>query len=60
VTTARRVTAGTPEPHAGQPARIAVNVDWGRYRLEVSGADNDLSSVTFNAGWYAGDQIDSP
>lgn len=60
VTTARRVTGGTAEAQAGTPARISVNVDWGRYRLEVTGADNALSSVTFNAGWYAGDQIDSP
>jgi uncharacterized protein YfaS (alpha-2-macroglobulin family) len=60
VTTARRVTGGTADGQAGQPARIAVNVDWGRYRLEVTGTDNALSSVTFNAGWYAGDQIDSP
>lgn len=62
VTTARRVTGGTATAEAGAPARISVQSDWGRYRLEVTTgeAGGPQSSVTFNAGWYAGDAIDSP
>jgi uncharacterized protein YfaS (alpha-2-macroglobulin family) len=31
---------------------IAETVDWGRYRLDVTGADGAESSVLFDAGWY--------
>jgi uncharacterized protein YfaS (alpha-2-macroglobulin family) len=27
-------------------------VDWGRYRLDVTGADGAETSVLFDAGWY--------
>jgi hypothetical protein len=62
ITTARRVTGGTSDAASGSSARISANVDWGRYRIEVSSTDGatGMSSVTFNAGWYAGDQMDSP
>jgi uncharacterized protein YfaS (alpha-2-macroglobulin family) len=28
------------------------NVDWGRYRLDLTGADGAETSVLFDAGWY--------
>jgi uncharacterized protein YfaS (alpha-2-macroglobulin family) len=61
-TTTRRITGGKVESEGGQPARIAVQADWGRYRLEVTTLEpgGPLSSVTFNAGWYASDNVDSP
>ncbi|MEM5492432.1 alpha-2-macroglobulin family protein [Hoeflea sp. AS16] len=34
------------------PASISANVDWGRYRLDVTGADGIETSVLFDAGWY--------
>ena len=39
VTHTRRVAAGTVDAAAEAPAKIEANVDWGRYRLEVSDAD---------------------
>ncbi|MGD9740293.1 MAG: MG2 domain-containing protein [Bauldia sp.] len=57
VTTTQRIDAGTIDIGTGAPARIAVPVDWGRYRLEVtSTGDNPTSSsVEFWAGWYVAD-----
>lgn len=31
---------------------VGANVEWGRYRLDVIGADGAESSVLFDAGWY--------
>ncbi|MDZ7600691.1 MAG: alpha-2-macroglobulin family protein [Hoeflea sp.] len=35
-----------------EPARIAANVEWGRYRLDVIGEDGAETSVLFDAGWH--------
>ncbi len=37
---------------AGQPARISVPVEWGRYRLDVSSAEprGPITSLSFDAG----------
>ena len=37
-------------------------MQWGRYRLEVSSTDRDgpVSSVEFDAGWYAEASADTP
>jgi len=58
----RRVATGTADAAPGTPARIEAKVDWGRYRLEVSTADGSglISSVVFNAGYYADEAADSP
>ena len=44
------------------PARISVPVQWGRYRLEVSTRDRHgpVTSVAFDAGWYAEASADTP
>ena len=34
------------------PASISSNVDWGRYRLDVTNEDGAETSVLFDAGWY--------
>jgi len=62
-TNTRRVAAGTADATSAATARIEAKVDWGRYRLEVSTADGSgliISSVVFNAGWYADEAADSP
>ena len=48
-------------PPARRP-RSRPRVDWGRYRLEVSAADGSglISSVVFNAGYWADEAADSP
>ena len=55
-TITRKIANGTVESTGEAPAAISADVDYGRYRLEVStsGADGTLSSVVFNAGWYTG------
>jgi len=59
IVNARRVAAGTAEA-SGTTARIEARVDWGRYRLEVTGADGTLSSLIFNGGYWADETADSP
>ena len=43
--------SGTVDVGADMPASVAMPVDWGRYRLEVEGADA-ITSHDFQAGWY--------
>ena len=45
---------------ADTPARISVPVQWGRYRLEVSGSDGTLTTVGFDAGFFAEASADTP
>jgi alpha-2-macroglobulin len=62
VKTTRRVADGRIDVAADRPARISVPVQWGRYRLEVSTGDRSgpLTSVGFDAGWYAEASADTP
>src|ERR1700730_1127350 len=62
VKTTRRVADGRIDVAADRPARITVPVQWGRYRLEVSTGDRSgpLTSVGFDAGWYAAAGADTP
>lgn len=54
VTYTKRIADGTIDVTAGNPARIAGQIEWGRYRLEVESPDADgpAASVEFNGGWY--------
>jgi uncharacterized protein YfaS (alpha-2-macroglobulin family) len=58
----RRVADGRIDVAADRPGRVAVPVQWGRYRLEVSTGDPDgpVTSVGFDAGWYAEATADTP
>src|SRR5262247_440748 len=62
VKTTKRVADGQVDVAADRPARISVPVQWGRYRLEVStsGRNGPLTSVGFDAGWYAEASADTP
>jgi uncharacterized protein YfaS (alpha-2-macroglobulin family) len=62
VKTTRRVADGRIDVAADKPARVSVPVQWGRYRLEVSSGDRSgpLTSVGFDAGWYAEASADTP
>ncbi len=57
-----RVANGTADARAERPARLSLPVKWGRYRLEVSSADPDgpVTSLTFDAGFYAEASADTP
>ncbi|MGZ3360857.1 MAG: alpha-2-macroglobulin family protein, partial [Xanthobacteraceae bacterium] len=60
--TTKRVADGQIDIAADKPARISAPVQWGRYRLEVSTADRNgpVTSVDFDAGWYAEASADTP
>jgi alpha-2-macroglobulin len=62
VKTTKRVADGQIDVAADTPARISVPVQWGRYRLEVSSSDRagPVTSVGFDAGWYAEASADTP
>jgi hypothetical protein len=62
ITLAQKVASGVIDIDADKPARIAAQVDWGRYRLEVASADTGgpASSTIFTAGWYSEEGTDSP
>jgi alpha-2-macroglobulin len=57
-----RIADGAIDIAADKPGRIAVPVNWGRYRLEVSSGDSNgpVTSVAFDAGWYAEASADTP
>ena len=57
-----RVANGTVDVLADKPARVSVPVKWGRYRLEVSTgeANGPITSVSFDAGFYAESNADTP
>lgn len=58
----RRVADGRIDVAADRPARISLPVTWGRYRLEVSTEDaaGSVTSVGFDAGWFAEASADTP
>ncbi len=56
----RRVADGQIDVAANAPGRISAPVQWGRYRLEVSGSDGTLTTVGFDAGFYAEASADTP
>jgi len=53
VISTKKVSAGVLDAISDNAVAIRVPVEWGRYRLQVSGGnDGPVSSVTFSAGWY--------
>ncbi len=58
----KRVADGQIDVALDKPGRIALPVQWGRYRLEVSDGDRNgaVTSVAFDAGWYADASADTP
>ncbi len=66
VETSHKVSEGGIDIARETPAEIGADVKWGRYRLEVRQGDEDaadapLTSVVFDAGWYAeGATADTP
>ena len=62
VKSTRRIADGQVNATAGTPARIALPVQWGRYRLEISSGERDgpVTSIGFDAGWYTEATADTP
>jgi uncharacterized protein YfaS (alpha-2-macroglobulin family) len=57
-----RVADGDLTVAAGKPARISLQPQPGRYRLDVKSndADGPLTSVQFDVGWYSEGSADTP
>jgi uncharacterized protein YfaS (alpha-2-macroglobulin family) len=57
-----RVADGALDYSGDAPARLSLPVHWGRYRLEVTTGEPDgpLTSVQFDAGFYAESSADTP
>ncbi|MEA2991374.1 MAG: alpha-2-macroglobulin, partial [Alphaproteobacteria bacterium] len=57
-----RVADGKFDIATDKPARLSLPVSVGRYRLEVSTGEPDgpITSVGFDAGWYADASADTP
>lgn len=62
VKSTRRVADGEVTIAADRPARIQVQPQPGRYRLDVKSADANgpLTSVQFDVGWYSDGSADTP
>src|SRR5262249_20127171 len=62
VKSTRRVADGQIDVATDKLGRISLPVQWGRYRLEVSSGDRNgpVTSVGFDAGWYAEASADTP
>ncbi len=60
VTTARKVTGGTVDIAADKPATISAPVQWGQYRIEISGDGLAPSSTSFYAGYYTSEKANTP
>ncbi len=62
VKTTTRVADGNVDTAADKPGRIALPVQFGRYRLEVASGDSNgpVTSVDFDAGWYVDANADTP
>ncbi|MGD9767090.1 MAG: alpha-2-macroglobulin, partial [Pseudolabrys sp.] len=60
VKTTQRVADGKVDVTANEPAKLSLPVRWGRYRLEVSGPDGLVTTVPFDAGFYAEASADTP
>jgi uncharacterized protein YfaS (alpha-2-macroglobulin family) len=62
VTLTRKVANGTVDSRSDAAAAIAQRLDYGRYRLEVASTEQGgpVSSYVFTAGWFGGEQADTP
>jgi len=57
-----KIADGTLDIAADKPAQLSLPVKWGRYRLDVSvpEANGALTSLSFDAGFYAESSADTP
>ena len=62
VTYTNRVVSGTLNAPATGTAKIAHNLGWGRYKLEITTNDpqGPVTSIDFNAGWWGEETADTP
>jgi len=56
----KRIAEGTVDATTDKPGHIALPVNFGRYKLNVSDANGVTTSVGFFAGWYVDASADTP
>ncbi len=60
VKTTAKVANGRVTLEPGAPAKVAMPVDLGQYRLEVRGSGVEAASLSFNVGWSGSETADAP
>lgn len=55
--TTRRIDGGVLETGADSAGKVTVKTGWGRYRLEVAGTNGAVTSLIYNSGWVASDEV---
>ncbi|MEI8143830.1 MAG: alpha-2-macroglobulin [Alphaproteobacteria bacterium] len=60
ITTTRRVADGRVDATPAAAARIAQQVPWGKYRLEVGDIGSPATTIVFESGYGAGGTADTP
>jgi len=62
IKTSRRVADGRIDLGTTDPARLAVPIDWGNYRLELKLGDDrrPVTTVNFAVGWAGADKAGTP
>ena len=60
IKTTAKLAGGALDIQADAPARIASQVGWGGYRLDVKAADGTTTSVPFEVGWSGDATAETP
>ncbi len=62
ITYVRKVSNGTVDVSAAQPARIEASTGYGQFRLEVTAPGSQAlpASVSFHSGWYVSEGGETP
>ncbi len=60
VKTTTKITNGRAALESGAPAKLAMPVDLGTYRLEVRAPGFEAASLSFGVGWSGGESADAP
>lgn len=60
IKTTKKIGAGALDIPADAPARVAAQVGWGGYRLDVKSAEGATTSVAFDVGWSGDATAETP
>ncbi|KMO28912.1 alpha-2-macroglobulin family protein [Methylobacterium aquaticum] len=60
VKTTAKIANGRVTLDPGAPAKVAMPVELGQYRLEVRGPGFEAASLSFNVGWSGSETADAP
>lgn len=60
ITSTTRLTDGRFDVTSSEPARLAMPVDWGTYRLDLRDSSGSRTSLIFSVGWGGSAKADTP